>query len=444
MSSASGILLLTVVAALAALASTRLSIAGDNTGTTPSQPWFVDQRRLPEETGKASGPAPAENAAEARKAEEQKKLDELAAKLKVEEEELAAREAEARKKMEELKRLSDEAEAKRQADEERLLVREAEAQKKVEELKRLADEARTKLQAELQKQTSPKPESDVSTSAIGQPPTLGASDDRGSVKPDQPEPHAALNIPAIALTCPDPLVSAQPLPGGRSKISVQSLCRHGQDVSLQYGPIVIRRTLDDKGVTELIADMFLGVEVETSVLFADGKQQILQLAAGDLDEVTKVAIVWDAPINLDLHAFEYAAANGEPGDVWSGAPRDAAAASALVARDGRGHGFMSSADDGKEAGPKAEVFTFWQKKEQARGTIAMDLDYETRGSEPAGETCGSGRYAQVSIQVIVRASNGAISRQNGLIPSVPCGKALNTTARYQTGVVPDLRIHNSN
>lgn len=436
--------LLMCVATLAALVSVRSSTAGDNTGAPSSQPLFIDQRRLPEGTDKPSGTAPSGNADELRKAEEQKKLDEMAAKLKAEEEELAAREAEARKKIEELKRLSDQAEVKRKEDEDRLLAREAEAQKKVEESKRLADEARAKLQAELQKQATPKLESDVSPSATAQPPTAGAPDDHDSPKNDQPIPHADLNIPAIALTCPDPLVSAQPLPGGRSKVTVQSPCRRGQDVSLQYGPIAIRRTLDDKGAAELIADMFLGSDAETSVSFADGKQQRLRLAPGDLDEVTKVAIVWDAPVNLDLHAVEYAAANGEPGDVWSGAPRDAAISAALVARDGRGHGFMSSTDDGKEAGPKAEVFTFWQKKGQARGAIAMALDYETRGSVPDGETCGNGHYAQVSLEIIVRAIDGAISRQNGLIPSAPCGIALGTAARYQSGVIPDLRIHNTN
>ncbi|MBS0270424.1 MAG: hypothetical protein JSS54_15820 [Proteobacteria bacterium] len=444
MSSTRGMFQLICVATLAALVSVSPSIAGDNTGATSSQPLFIDQRRLPEGTDKQSGTAPSGDADELRKAEEQKKLDEMAAKLKAEEEELAAREAEARKKIEELQRLSDQAEVKHKEDEDRLLAREAEAQKKVEESKRLADEARAKLQAELEKQATSKPEPSVSTSGTAQPATDGAPVDHDPVKNDQPTPHADLNIPAIALTCPDPIVSAQPLPGGRSKVTVQSPCRHGEDVSLQYGPIAIRRTLDDQGAAELIADMFLGSDAETSVSFADGKQQHLQLAAGDLAEVTKVAIVWDAPVNLDLHAIEYAAAIGEPGDVWSGAPRDAAISAALVARDGRGHGFMSSTDDGKGAGPKAEVFTFWQKKGQARGAIAMVLDYETRGSAPGGETCGNGRYAQVSVEIIERAIDGAISRQNGLIPSAPCGVALSTAARYQSGVIPDLRIHNAN
>jgi hypothetical protein len=423
-----------VLVALAAVVSAKPSIAEDSTNANSSQQLFIDQRRLPGDTEKSSASPPVENADELRKADEQKRLDELAAKLKAEEEELAAREAEARKKFEELKQLSDQADVKRKSDEDRLLAREAEARKEVEEAKRLAEDARAKLQAELQRQAAQKIES------AAPPP---ASAETTSSSPDKP-PRAALNIPAIALTCPDAVLSSEPLPGGRAKISVQSSCRRGQTANLQYGPITTQRALDDKGNAEFIADMFLGSDAETSVSFADGKRQPLRLAAGDLNQVTKVAIVWDAPVNLDLHAFEYAAAEGEPGDVWSGAPRDASAALTLVTQDGRGHGFMSSTDDGKGPGQKAEVFTLLRSKQQNRGAIAMALDYETRGSEPSGDACGGGQYAQVSIKVIVREPGGAISKQDGIISSLPCGKPLSTDARYQTGIVPDIRIHNAN
>jgi hypothetical protein len=425
-----------LVVAWAMLVSEKPSIAQESTGTNASQQLFIDQRRLPGDTEKANPSPPTENANQLHNADEQKKLDVLAAKLKAEEEELAAREAEARRKFEELKRLSEEADVKRKSDEDRLLAREAEAQKEVAEAKRLADEARAKLQAELQKQVAQKIESNV-------PPAGTTSKERNVSMPGQ-QPRSALNISAIALTCPDAVLSAQPLPGGRSKVSIQSPCRQGQNVSLQYGPIVKQRTLDDKGSAEFVADMFLGSDADTSVLFVDGKQQHLQLAAGDLDQVTKVAIVWNAPVNLDLHAFEYAASQGEPGDVWSGAPRDAIAAAALVTQDGRGHGFMSSTDDGKGIGQKSEVFTFLQSKQQNRGAIAMALDYETRGSEPGGDACGSGRYAEVAIEVVVREPGGAINKQDGIISSMPCGKRLSADARYQTGVVPDIRIHNTN
>ena len=112
-----------VVVAWATLVSANPSIAQDNMNTNASQQLFIDQRRLPGDTEKANPSPPTE------KADEQKKLDDLAAKLKAEEEELAAREAEARKKFEELKRLSEAADVKRKLDEDRLLAREAEAQK---------------------------------------------------------------------------------------------------------------------------------------------------------------------------------------------------------------------------------------------------------------------------------------------------------------------------
>jgi hypothetical protein len=444
MSSAWQALLLMVVATIAMEASPNSSIAQDGTDAKSSQPLFIDQRRLPE-GAKTPQPSSVENADEKQKTEEQKKLDDLAAKLKAEQDDLAAREAEARKKFEELKRLSDEADAKQKESDERLSAREAEAQKQVVEAKRLADEARNKLQEELQKQSAQKAVTGAipSDTSSTPPPAQAGPDNQDPNTATQSAPRAALNVPAIALNCPEASITTDSLPGGRSKITVQSPCRRGQNVSLQYGPITTRRAFDDKGNVEFVADMFLGPAVKTNILFADGQPRSVRLSTGDLGEVTKVAIIWDAPVNLDLHAFEYAAMRGEPGDVWSGAPRDAAQAAALVSKDGRGHGFMSSADDGKSAGPKAEVFTFWQSKQQSRGAVGMVLDYETRGTEPQGEDCGNGRYAQIPIQVIERDANGSLSRQDGLISSVPCGKALSTEARYQTGVIPDIRIHNA-
>ncbi len=185
-----------------------------------------------------------------------------------------------------------------------MLAREAEARKEVEEAKRLAEEARAKLQAELQKQAAAKNEPNA-------PPSAPA--ETTSSTPNQPPEPAALNIPAIALTCPDAVLSTEPLQGGRSKVSVQSPCRRGQTVSLQYGPITMQRTLDDKGNTAFIADMFLGADAETSVSFVDGKRQPLRLGAGDLNQVTKVAIIWDAPVNLGSACLRICGSPGRAG-----------------------------------------------------------------------------------------------------------------------------------
>jgi hypothetical protein len=423
---------LLALAALIALIPARSSIADDNGQGSANQQLFIDQRRLPEDADKKNAPTTEKKADEERKAaEEQKKLDDLAAKLKAQEEELAKRESEAREKFEDLQRLSNEVEEKRKANEDELRAREAEAQRKVEEAKRIADEARAELQAELQKQEALKAE------------PAGSSTDE---QRNPAEPIEKSSTSASADECRDTAadVKAQPLPGGRTQILVRSPCRHGEKAGLQYGPIVMRRTLDDKGNAEFVADMFLGSDVETTITFADGQKQRVQLAAGDLSDVIKVAIVWDAPVNLDLHALEYATAPGEAGDVWSGAPRDAGAASALIANDGRAHGFMSTTDDGKGDGAKAEVFTLFANNQQSRGVIAIALDYETRGSVPSGDACDNGKYAQVPIQIFTRARKGTVDRQDGLISSAPCGKTLRTDDRYRTGVVPDIRIHKAN
>ena len=65
-------------------------------------------------------------------------------------------------------------------------------------------------------------------------------------------------------------------------------------------------------------------------------------------DLSKVTIVWSGAVDLDLHAFEYSAAFGGPGHVWSEQPRSLGEVTAE--RDGRGHGFLSTASAGGEIG----------------------------------------------------------------------------------------------
>ncbi|MFA5950992.1 MAG: hypothetical protein WC807_11990 [Hyphomicrobium sp.] len=378
---------------LAAVGGSEPLNADDSAGLTAGtkKPWFVDPRRLPEITV-----LPSPEAVEAaRKAEEQKRvLDETAARLKAEEERHIAQEAETQRQVKELKRLNEEAKAK-------------------------ADEDRARAEAEARQNEAAKP-------------TAGPAAKSAPIR-------ASTNIPAYALTCPSPAISTEPTQGGRTKIAVKSSCRANQTIEVKYGPIVTARALDGTGSAEFLLDLFLGGEVAATLTLADGEQHPLALPAQDLGDVTKVAIIWNSKVNLDLNAFEYAAVTGEEGYVWAGAPRDVAAAAALVARDGRGHGFMSSTDDGQHEGAKVEVFTLMRSKGQDKGTIAMALDYAASGTASNG-ACAAGSEAEVAVEVVVRDFDGAVSHENGVIPAVGCASARPASGRYLKGIVPDLRI----
>jgi len=396
--------------ALAAVGGSEPVIADDSTGLTagPKKPWFVDPRRLPEVTVREGSQAlpSAEAVVAARRAEEQKRLlDEIAGRLKAEEERNLAQEAETQRQAMELKRLNEEAKAK--ADEDRTRAEEAEARKNEGKEQTRKEEEPANPTAEPSAKSAPIP--------------------------------ASTNVPAFALTCPSPAITTEATAGGRTKIAVKSSCRANQTFEVKYGPIVTARALDGAGSAEVLLDLFLGSAAAATLTLADGEQLPLALAAQDLGDVTKVAIIWKSKVNLDLNAFEYAATTGEEGHVWAGAPRDAAAAAALVARDGRGHGFMSSTDDGQHEGAKVEVFTLMRSKGQDKGTIAMALDYAASGA-PSSGACVAGSEAEVAVEIVVRDFDGVVTHEDGVIPAAACASASPASGRYLRGIIPDLRI----
>ena len=104
----------------------------------------------------------------------------------------------------------------------------------------------------------------------------------------------------------------------------------------------------------------------------------------------------------------------------------------------RGRGFISSIDDGRGAGDKAEVFTFWHHAEQQSGLVATALDYESRGATPQGAMCGAGADASVVYETFVLNPRGELSRERGSIGAAACGTQLTGAGRYMEDAVPDV------
>ena len=175
-------------------------------------------------------------------------------------------------------------------------------------------------------------------------------------------------------------------------------------------------------------------------MFHDGSRRALPAAAKDMDRVSKVALIWRSPINLDLHAFEYAAAYGEAGHRWFKVAGDAASTIALTTESKRGQGFLSTIDDGTGPGVHLEVYTFIHADKEPAGSIAMAIDYETRGELPAGDVCGAGQLARIDYEFRVLSRDGQAAGGSGSIRSAPCGVPLSTAVRYQQAGLPSLRI----
>jgi hypothetical protein len=256
-----------------------------------------------------------------------------------------------------------------------------------------------------------------------------------------------LNFPSPELTgnwitpvaCADARVDVTPLPAGLMRIAIASPCRPNQSVHVLYAGIELVRALGASGEASFDIDCIAGDDFPVDVMFEDGSRNTLKVAALDLARVTKIAVLWRAPVNLDLHAFEYAARPDSPGHIWAGAPSSSQEAEAKMKETARGHGFMSSISNGTEAGTKLEVYTFLRQAEQKSGVISMALDYESRAHQPQdADTCGNGLYSEVRYETILLDRNTSVKRQFGSLAAVDCNTELSGLARFNNKTVPEI------
>lgn len=224
------------------------------------------------------------------------------------------------------------------------------------------------------------------------------------------------------------------------RLLLKSECRPNQDVQLAYGGAVLIRRLDAAGQLDFTLDAFAGASAALEITLADGRREIVPVAANDLDRLAKVAVIWRAPVNLDLHAFEYASPFGQAGHVWERKPVTKVMAQEIMRAGRRGRGFLSTHDDGRSVGDNLEVYTFFHHDEQATGVVGFSIDYETRGELPSGATCGAGAFAEVSYQFSMLNHLGQVTRENGLLAAAPCGVRVAPEIRFDQLFLPALRL----
>lgn len=244
-----------------------------------------------------------------------------------------------------------------------------------------------------------------------------------------PAPVATEPRKAGVVTCGQAAATATPLPAGRMRVVLESGCRAGQDIVWTYGGAEHEARFDALGRAELLVDCFAGATTPVVVRFLDTSSMSLPIAAKDLDAVSKIALLWRAPVDLDLHAYEYAARPGEPGHVWSGAPSSPTEAEEHRNADGRGTGFMSTLARGEGRLDKIEVYTFLHRDGQALGLVTTAVDFASRGSRAAEPYCGTGVSAEVAFR-ITTFSRGQVRSEPGLVAAAACDTSIADGTRY--------------
>ena len=367
-------------------------------------PPFVDERRLPVDGGAASKVRQSDEALKLLKDES----DRLREQLSVETE--ARRKAEEEAARQTAGKVAEEAAAREKARQDEISRQAAEAARQATQQEEAAREKAR--QDEISRQAA---ESRRTTAAqdLAQRMSSGGA-------------------------CRDVQVAAQALPAGRLEIKLRSPCLAGRPVTFVYAGHEFARTLDGGGSLTFVLDMFEG-RAPLALKLEDATTTNIDTSSVNFAQVSKVAVLWSAPVNLDLHAFEYLAPRGGPGHVWAKSPANLDAA-VTAARDGgaRGRGFLSTADSGEGAGLHAEVYTFLHNKNQRQGVVTLMLDYETRGDMPSGEYCGEGRLAAIEALVVRLRPGGSVEKETVRLGSAPCGQKLPDAKRFNSDTLSDL------
>jgi hypothetical protein len=151
-----------------------------------------------------------------------------------------------------------------------------------------------------------------------------------------------------------------------------------------------------------------------------------------MDRIERVALAWDAPVRLELHALEFGAGLGSSGHVFSGNAKDFSS----VRRSGGGYLTRFAAVGG--IGQSVEIYTHWRGG--ATGVVRMMIDFSSRHRDQQAGTCGTGPLAAPAF-TIYRSSGGELERPlNRRLSAMDCSRVASTTSHLIEAAVDDVIV----
>ena len=239
--------------------------------------------------------------------------------------------------------------------------------------------------------------------------------------------------------CLSPRISFRPAGLGLTEIAVQSDCRAGQDMIIDYGGASFIQNLDDAGRAAFVLDCFAGYRELIRVRFMD-RTEVMRLPPEQTARLTKVAILWSSGVDLDLHAFEFGATFGDARHVWSGKSPPPDRVQSAPGADRRGRGLVTTSSRGQSLGTSAEVYTYLHHPDEPAGSIRFAVDFVSRGDRASGDFCGDAPRAGVQLRIVVLQPDGAVRQSTAEFSALPCGTELSSAARFNTKLIPELWV----
>lgn len=185
-------------------------------------------------------------------------------------------------------------------------------------------------------------------------------------------------------------------------LSVVAPCQANTVAELAYSGLRFAVPIDPAGNGTIVT---LGFEANAPALlrFSDGRTVDFDLPFKGIDRVSRVALIWDLPVTLELNALEFGAVPGSDLHVRPDNPRSF--------RDVRrtGGGFLTSYRAAFGVGQNAEIYSFYRKRGAPSGVVRMMIDFASRNRERLAGTCGDGDYAAPQF-LVLRSESGRIER----------------------------------
>jgi hypothetical protein len=174
-------------------------------------------------------------------------------------------------------------------------------------------------------------------------------------------------------------------------------------------------------------------ESAARVVFADGERVAFPLPFRGTERLRRVALAWELPVALELHAFEFGAEPGSAGHVRPGNARS------LDAVRRTGGGFLEIHRPVGGAGQSVHVYTLFESASLPSGVVEMAVAFAGRRLGEPG-TCGGGQLAAPRFTVLRGTHGRAAAPETRRIGAVDCERAANMRSHLIGDAVKNMII----
>ena len=252
----------------------------------------------------------------------------------------------------------------------------------------------------------------------------------------------ALQRPKKVLRKPDPSCTTVPSTelsvnqAAETTVIVVAPCHANTVAELQYADLKLAVVLDAQGRGVIVA---LGFEPTSTaaLVFDTGEKIDFDIPFKGANRVSRVALVWDYPVKLELNALEFGAPIGSANHISLNNPKSF--------RDVRrkGGGYLLTYPARGAYGQNVQVYSYWHKRGGAFGAVRLLIDYASRNRDQLAGTCGDGAYAAPRFKVMLSSDGRRARPVMRQLAALPCSQVALETGdnRLISGAVPDLVIN---